>query len=124
MELNVDNVLKSSRLHKRCGTSFLFLVMAISIIFFILIPVQQPVMKIVVRILMIPVIAGVSYEVLRFAGQHEGKLVDIVSAPGMALQKLTTKEPDEKMAEVALKAVEAVFDWRTFLAENSEETNQ
>ena len=94
MELNVDNVLKSSRLHKRCGTSFLFLVMAISIIFFILIPVQQPVMKIVVRILMIPVIAGVSYEVLRFAGQHEGKLVDIVSAPGMALQKLTTKEPD------------------------------
>ena len=124
MELNVDNVLKSSRLHKRCGTSFLFLVMAISIIFFILIPVQQPVMKIVVRILMIPVIAGVSYEVLRFAGQHEGKLVDIVSAPGMALQKLTTKEPDEKMAEVAIKAVEAVFDWRAFLAENSEETNQ
>lgn len=124
MELNVDNVLKSSRLHKRCGTSFLFLVMAISIIFFILIPVQQPVMKIVVRILMIPVIAGVSYEVLRFAGQHEGKLVDIVSAPGMALQKLTTKEPDEKMAEVAINAVEAVFDWRTFLAENSEETNQ
>lgn len=124
MELNVGNVLKSSRLHKRCGTSFLFLVMAISIIFFILIPVQQPVMKIVVRILMIPVIAGVSYEVLRFAGQHEGKLVDIVSAPGMALQKLTTKEPDEKMAEVAIKAVEAVFDWRTFLAENSEETNQ
>ena len=124
MELNVDNVLKSSRLHKRCGTSVLFLVMAISIIFFILIPVQQPVMKIVVRILMIPVIAGVSYEVLRFAGQHEGKLVDIVSAPGMALQKLTTKEPDEKMAEVAIKAVEAVFDWRTFLAENSEETNQ
>lgn len=124
MELNVDNVLKSSRLHKRCGTSFLFLVMSISIIFFILIPVQQPVMKIVVRILMIPVIAGVSYEVLRFAGQHEGKLVDIVSAPGMALQKLTTKEPDEKMAEVAIKAVEAVFDWRTFLAENSEETNQ
>lgn len=124
MELNVDNVLKSSRLHKRCGTSFLFLVMAISIIFFILIPVQQPVMKIVVRILMIPVIAGVSYEVLRFAGQHEGKLVDIVSAPGMALQKLTTKEPDEKMAEVAIKAVEAVFDWKTFLAENSEETNQ
>ena len=124
MELNVDNVLKSSRLHKRCGTSFLFLVMAISIIFFILIPVQQPVMKRVVRILMIPVIAGVSYEVLRFAGQHEGKLVDIVSAPGMALQKLTTKEPDEKMAEVAIKAVEAVFDWRTFLAENSEETNQ
>jgi uncharacterized protein YqhQ len=74
-------------------------------------------MKIVVRIIMIPVIAGVSYEVLRFAGRHEGKFVDIVSAPGMALQKMTTKEPDREMAEVAIKAVEAVFDWKTFLAE-------
>ena len=118
LELNVDNVLKSSRLHKRCGTSFLFLVMAVSIVFFILIPVQGTVMKIVVRIVMIPVIAGVSYEVLRFAGRHEGKLVDIISAPGMALQKMTTKEPDEEMAEVAIKAVEAVFDWKAFLEEN------
>jgi uncharacterized protein YqhQ len=117
LELNVDNVLNSSRLHKRCGTSFLFLVMAISIVFFILIPVENSGMKIVVRIIMIPVIAGVSYEVLRFAGRHEGKFVDIVSAPGMALQKMTTKEPDREMAEVAIKAVEAVFDWKTFLAE-------
>ncbi len=122
MELNVENVLKSSRLHKRCGTSFLFLVMAISIVFFILIPVEQPVMKIVVRLVMIPVIAGVSYEVLRFAGRHEGRLVDIVSAPGMALQRMTTKEPDSEMAEVAIKAVEAVFDWKEFLVEwNKEE---
>ena len=118
LELNVDNVLKSSRLHKRCGTSFLFLVMAISVLFFILIPVQQPVMKIAVRIIMIPVIAGVSYEVLRFAGKHEGRLVNIISAPGMALQKMTTREPDKEMAEVAIKAVEAVFDWKVFLEEN------
>lgn len=115
LDLNVENVLKSSRLHKRCGTSFMFLVMAISIVFFILIPVEQPVLKIVVRILLIPVIAGVSYEVLKFAGRHDGTFVKIVSAPGMALQKLTTKEPDEKMAEVAIKAVEAVFDWKEFL---------
>lgn len=114
-KLTVENVLKSSRLHKRCGTSFLFLVMAISILFFILIPVQNPVLKIGVRLLLIPVIAGVSYEVLRFAGKHDGIIVKIVSAPGMALQKLTTKEPDADMAEVAIKAVEAVFDWEDFL---------
>ena len=114
-ELNVENVLKSSRLHKRCGTSFLFLVMAISIIFFIMIPVQQPGLKIVVRLLLIPVIAGVSYEVLRFAGSHDNLFVRIVSAPGLALQRLTTKEPDSDMAEVAIKAVEAVFDWKEYL---------
>lgn len=120
LELNVENVLKSSRLHKRCGTSFLFLVMAISIVFFILIPVEQPVLKIAVRLLLIPVITGVSYEVLKFAGRHDGLFVKIVSAPGMALQKMTTKEPDEKMAEVAIKAVEAVFDWEEFLKEYEE----
>lgn len=124
LELNVENVLKSSRLHKRCGTSFLFLVMAISILFFILIPVQHPGLKIVVRLLMIPVIAGVSYEVLRFAGRHDGIIVKIVSAPGMALQKMTTKEPDEKMAEVAIQAVEAVFDWKAFLKEYHEENSK
>lgn len=114
-ELNVENVLKSSRLHKRCGTSFLFLVMAISIVFFILIPVQNPLVKVIVRLLLIPVIAGVSYEVLRFAGNHEGVVVRIVSAPGLALQRLTTKEPDAQMAQVAIKAVEAVFDWKDYL---------
>lgn len=120
-ELNVENVLKSSRLHKRCGTSFLFLVMAISILFFILIPVQNPLIKVVVRLLLIPVIAGVSYEVLRFAGSHEGLFVKIVSAPGLALQHLTTKEPDAEMAEVAIKAVEAVFDWRDYLEHYDED---
>ena len=115
MELNVENVMKSSRFHKRCGTSFLFLVMAISIIFFILVPVSDPVMKIIVRLLLIPVIAGVSYEVLKLAGRSENRLVKIISAPGIALQRLTTREPDEDMVEVAIKSVEAVFDWREFL---------
>lgn len=115
LELNVENVLKSSRLHRRCGTSFLFLVMAISIIFFILIPIQNPMWKVVIRLLFIPVIAGVSYEVLRLAGRSNNIIVRIVSAPGMALQKLTTNEPDAEQVEVAIKAVEAVFDWKEFL---------
>lgn len=120
LELNVENVLKSSRLHKRCGTSFLFLVMAISILFFILIPVEDPLKKVVVRLILIPVIAGVSYEVLKFAGRSDGIIVKIISAPGMALQRLTTKEPDAQMAEVAIKAVEAVFDWKEFLKEDNQ----
>lgn len=117
MELNVENVLKSSRLHKRCGTSFLFLVMAISIVIFIMIPIRQPVLKVVVRLLLVPVIAGISYEVLRLAGRKDNLAIRIVSAPGMALQKLTTSEPDAEMAEVAIRAVEAVFDWKAFLAD-------
>lgn len=120
MDLNVENVMKSSRLHKRCGTSFLFLVMAISIFVFILVPVRTPMLKIVSRIVLIPVVAGISYEVLRFAGRSEAKIINIISAPGMALQKLTTNEPDEEQAEVAIKAVEAVFDWRAFLEENKQ----
>lgn len=115
MELNVENVMKSSRLHRRCGTSFLFLVMAISIIIFILIPIQDPLTKVLVRLLCVPVIAGISYEVLRLAGRSNHILIRIISAPGMALQKLTTNEPDEQQVEVAIKAVEAVFDWKEFL---------
>lgn len=115
LELNVENVLKSSRLHRRCGTSFLFLVMAVSIIFFILIPIRNPLWKVVIRLLFIPVIAGVSYEILRLAGRSNNLIVRIVSAPGMALQKLTTNEPDAEQVEVAIKAVEAVFDWKEFL---------
>lgn len=120
LELNVENVLKSSRLHRRCGTSFLFLVMAISILFFILIPIQDPVMKVVIRLVCIPAIAGISYEVLRLAGRSDNIIVRAVSAPGMALQKLTTNEPDAEQVEVAIKAVEAVFDWKEFL-ENYED---
>lgn len=118
LELNVENVLKSSREHKRCGTSFLMYVIVISIIFFMFIRVDSPLLKIVIRLLLIPVIAGVSYEIIRLAGKSDNKLVNLISKPGLMLQRLTTREPDAEMAEVAIAAVEAVFDWRAYLNEN------
>ena len=116
MELNVENVQKSSRLHRRCGTSFLLIVMVVSIIFFLFIRVNSPLLRVVVRILLVPVIAGVSYEVIRLAGKSETPVVLTLSKPGLWLQKLTTREPEDDMVEVAIAAVEAVFDWRKFLA--------
>ncbi len=113
--LTVENVMRSSRFHRRCGTSFMLLVMLISVICFFFIRVDSVLLKVVIRLLLIPVIAGISYEVLRLAGRHNNILVRIISAPGMLLQRLTTKEPDESMAEVAIAAVEAVFDWKDFL---------
>lgn len=121
MTLNVQNVMKSSRFHKRCGTSFLFLVMFISIIFFIFIRVDQMALKIIIRIILVPVIAGVSYEIIKLAGKNDSKLMNIISKPGMWMQKLTTKEPDEQMVEVAITAVEAVFDWEEFIKEAEDE---
>lgn len=121
MELNVENVLKSSKHHKRCGTSFLFIVMVISIIFFIFIRVTSPVLRVVIRLLLIPVIAGVSYEVIRLAGRSDSKFVQMISYLGMLMQRLTTKEPDAEMVQVAIAAVEAVFDWDTFIHEELEE---
>lgn len=115
--LTVKNVMRSSRLHKRCGTSFMFLVMFVSIILFFFIRVQNPVYRVIIRILLIPVIAGISYEIIRWAGRSNNIFVRILSAPGMWIQRLTTKEPDESMAEVAIKAVEAVFDWKEYLHE-------
>lgn len=113
--LNVDNVRASSRQHKRCGTSFLFFVVFLSIVLFIFIRVDDPIMRIIIRILLIPVIAGISYEILRLAGRSNNIIIRILSAPGMLLQKLTTREPDDDMIEVAIAAVEAVFDWRAYL---------
>lgn len=121
MELNVENVMKSSKHHKRCGTSFLFIVMVVSIIFFIFINVTSPVLRVLIRLLLIPVIAGVSYEVIKLAGKSDSRFVQIISYPGMLMQRLTTKEPDEQMVEVAIAAVEAVFDWDTFIHEELEE---
>lgn len=121
LELNVENVLKSSKHHKRCGTSFLFIVMVVSIIFFIFIDVTSPVLRVVIRLLLVPVIAGVSYELIRLAGRSESKFVQIISYPGMLMQRLTTKEPDAEMVQVAIAAVEAVFDWDTFIHEELEE---
>ncbi len=113
-ELNVKNVRNSSRYHSRCGTSFLFIVMIISIVFFIFIRVEAPALRVLYRILLIPVIAGVSYEFIRLAGRSENPLVSFLSLPGKGMQKLTTKEPDDDMIEVAIAAVEAVFDWKEF----------
>ncbi len=121
LELTVENVLKSSKHHKRCGTSFMFIVMIVSIIFFIFIRVTSPVLRVVIRLLLIPVIAGVSYELIKLAGRSESKFVQIISFPGMLMQRLTTKEPDAEMVEVAIAAVEAVFDWDTFINEELEE---
>ena len=113
--LDVKNVKISSRYHKRCGTSFLLFVMVVSIILFFFIRVEQPAMRLGLRILLIPVIAGISYEIIRLAGKSDFFLVKILSAPGMWLQRLTTKEPDEAMIEVAIAAVESVFDWKAYL---------
>lgn len=120
-ELNVENVRMSSRFHKRCGTSFLFLVMFISIVCFIIVSALLPDdLKLWqttgVRLLLVPVIAGISYEVLRLAGNYDNIIIKIISAPGMWIQRMTTKEPDDDMIEVAIVAVEAVFDWKTYQA--------
>ena len=118
LPLTVENVKISSRQHKRCGTSFLFFVLAISIILLLLVQVESPLMRVAVRIALLPVIAGISYEILKLAGSSDNALINLFSKPGLAIQKLTTKEPDEGMIEVAIQAVEAVFDWRAYEEEN------
>ena len=124
LELNVENVLKSSREHKRCGTSFLFFVVVVSVIFFLFIRVESPLWRIVIRFLLIPVIAGVSYEIIRLAGSSDNPVIRLLSKPGLWLQKLTTAEPDDSMVEVAIAAVEAVFDWKAYLSENGVEVKE
>ena len=118
LALNVDNVRASSKEHKRCGTSFIMFVMIVSILFFMVLRPETLWLRAVSRILLIPVIAGVSYEFLRFAGRHDSFLVNLLSRPGMWMQGLTTTEPDDSMIEVAIAAVETVFDWRAYLDEN------
>ncbi|RKD32049.1 DUF1385 domain-containing protein [Lacrimispora algidixylanolytica] len=117
-ELTVENVRNSSKEHKRCGTSFLLIVMIISILFFMVIQVDTIPLRVLSRVVLIPVIAGVSYEFLRLAGRSDSKLVNLLSRPGMWMQELTTKEPDDSMIEVGIASVEAVFDWRAFLDKN------
>ena len=116
-ELTVKNVMKSSRFHKRCGTSFLLFVVLISILLFMFIRVGNPFLRLGLRILLIPVVAGISYEVLRLAGRTDNALINLISRPGLWLQRLTTREPDESMVEVAIASVEAVFDWKAYLKE-------
>ncbi|MCR5754543.1 MAG: DUF1385 domain-containing protein [Acetatifactor sp.] len=113
--LTVHNVMRSSRQHRRCGTSFMFFVLFVSIILFFFIRVDNLLLRVVLRILLMPVVAGISYEIIRLAGRTDNLLVRILSAPGMWIQRMTTKEPDESMVEVAIAAVEAVFDWKQYL---------
>lgn len=137
LELNVTNVRRQKKYHKRCGTSFLLIVMFVSVILFMFIRVTSPVLRFALRILLIPVIAGISYELIRAAGSSEDSvaeiknasgsawikflkilkygIVSIFSRPGMWLQSLTTKEPDDSMIEVAIASVDAVFDWKAYL---------
>lgn len=116
--LTVHNVMRSSRLHRRCGTSFIFFVLFVSIVLFFFIRVENPLQRVVLRILLMPVVAGISYEIIRLAGRSDNIFVRMISAPGMWIQRMTTKEPDKEMAEVAIAAVEAVFDWKKYLYDN------
>ncbi len=115
-ELTVENVGKQTTVHKRCGTSFMLVVMFVSILFFMFISVGNIWLRMVLRLLLVPVIAGVAYEFIRFAGSHDNAVINVLSKPGLWLQKLTTAEPTDDMIEVAIASVEAVFDWREFIS--------
>ena len=114
LDLTVDNVMASSKEHKRCGTSFIVYVMMISIFLFMFLHFDSLYLKILSRLLLIPVIAGISYEVLRLVGMVDNPLTRLLFIPGMWMQGLTTKEPERDEVEVAIAAVERVFDWRAF----------
>ncbi len=120
LELTVENVRKSSKQHKRCGTSFLFFVVLVSIVICFFITVESQVLRVLIRIALLPVIAGISYELIKLAGSSESPIISFLSVPGLAMQNLTTKEPEDDMIEVAIAAVEEVFDWKTYLEENFE----
>lgn len=124
MPLTVENVRKSSKQHKRCGTSFLFFVMIVSIIVCFFITAESQALKVGLRIALMPLIAGISYEIIRLAGNSENPVVNALSQPGMWVQNMTTKEPDDSMIEVAIRAVEEVFDWKAYLEENFSQKEQ
>lgn len=115
--LTVKDVKRCSRQHKRCGTSFLLFVVLVSVVVFFFIRVDNLALKLVLRLALVPVIAGISYELIRLAGRSDNAIVNLISKPGLWMQKLTTKEPDEDMIEVAIASVEAVFDWKAYLKE-------
>ena len=118
LPLNVENVRKTSRQHKRCGTSFLLFVLIISIIVGIFIRVDIVWLRVLIRIALLPLVSGISYEIIKLAGNSDNPVISLLSQPGLMVQKLTTREPQDDMIEVAIEAVEAVFDWETYEAEN------
>ncbi len=115
LPLTVENARKSTRLHKRCGSSFTMFVMLVSIILFFFIRTDSHLMRIVLRILLIPVISGISYEIIRLAGTTDNPVIQLISKPGLWMQLMTTGEPDDDMLRVGIASVEAVFDWRSYL---------
>lgn len=116
-DLTVENIMKHTRFHKRCGTSFLFIVMIVSILVFMCIRTETVWLRLLYRVLLVPLVAGISYEFIKFAGKYDNAVANILSKPGLWVQRLTTKEPTEDMVEVAIKAVEGVLDWRAYLEE-------
>ncbi|HBF3051764.1 TPA: DUF1385 domain-containing protein [Clostridioides difficile] len=110
LELTVENARKFKRLHPRCGTNFLFIVMAVSIILFAFFGWPNPILRIFMRIICVPIVAGLSYEVIRVLGKYDNGFTKIIAYPGMMLQYFTTKEPDDEQLEVALEALKAVVD--------------
>ncbi len=127
LPLTVENVRVQSRLHPRCGTSFLLIVMVISILVFSIIPWQQEtfaaiprigvifsampwaIWRVILRLLLLPIVAGISYEIIKFAGRHDNPFTRAISAPGMWFQHITTNEPDDSMIEVAIRSLTAVI---------------
>lgn len=108
-ELTVDNVRKYKRLHPRCGTSFLFIVMIVSILLFSFFRWPNLLVRLITRIALMPLVAGISYEIIKWAGRSDSKLVCVVSAPGLWLQKITTREPDDSQIEVAIESLKNVL---------------
>lgn len=109
-ELTVENVRKHTRLHKRCGTSFLIIVMIVSMIVFMFLRTDNVTLRVLSRIILVPLIAGISYEIIKLAGKCDNIFVKIISAPGMALQKVTTKEPEDEMIETAILSLKGVLE--------------
>jgi len=118
LDLNVENVKSSSKEHKRCGTSFMLFVMIVGIVLMFFVRVDSHILRILVRIALLPVIAGISHELIKWAGSSNNVIVCLLSKPGLWMQRLTTKEPDEDMIEVAIQSVEAVFDWKAYKEKN------
>ena len=109
-ELTLENVRKHTRLHKRCGTSFLIIVMIVSMIVFMFLRTDNVTLRVLSRIILVPLIAGISYEIIKLAGKCDNIFVKIISAPGMALQKVTTKEPEDEMIETAILSLKGVLE--------------
>ncbi len=109
-DLTVENVKKHSRFHKRCGTSFLLIVMIVSMVVFMFVRVKSVPLRVLSRVILFPVVAGISYELIRWAGKSDSKFVSWISTPGMCLQRLTTAEPDDSMIEVAIAAMKGVLE--------------